>query len=40
LNIDDEAAEFGGIDDANKPGPTNYKSMKVLLAGAAGSLVS
>jgi hypothetical protein len=40
LNIDDEATECGGIDDANKPGPTGYKNMKVFLAGAAGSLVS
>jgi hypothetical protein len=39
LNVDDEAAEFG-IDETNKPGPTDYKNMKVFLAGAAGPLVS
>jgi hypothetical protein len=40
LNVDDEAAECGGIDDTNKPRPTGYKNVKVLLAGAAGPLVS
>ena len=40
MNVDDEAAEFGGIDETNKAGPTDYKNMKVFLAGAAGPLVS
>jgi hypothetical protein len=40
LNIDDEAAVFGGIDETNKPGPRGFKNMKFFLAGAAGPLVS
>jgi hypothetical protein len=40
LNTDDKDGEFGGIDDANRPRPIGYKNMKLLLARAAGPLVS
>ena len=30
MNIDDEAAVFGGIDETNKPGPRGFKNMKVF----------
>ena len=32
MNIDDEAAVFGGIDETNKPGPRGFKNMKFFLA--------